>query len=666
MRMQRLTARLDRAVLPMFGVRQSPRQGRQKRLRWLGLAISLTALSSHAETPFVDLASLTLEELANIQITSVSKKAERLADAAASVFVITQDDIRHSGATSLPEVLRLAPNLQVAQVSANGYTVSARGFNNSSANKLLVLIDGRSVYSPLFSGVFWDVQDLMLEDVDRIEVISGPGGTLWGTNAVNGVINVITRSAHDTQGGVAVAGAGQRESNVAARYGGSFGTAGSYRVYAKHTERAHTETANGTVADDASHMTQAGLRMDWRRASDQLSVQANVYSGEQGQPAPGAIVTGKKFALGAISLSGTNLLTHWERQTDSGSRLSLQAYYDHTERVVPPTFSDKLDIVDIQLQYTLPRAGMHELVWGAQYRYGMDHVVNSQYFAFLPADLKQKWSSLFAQDEMRLREDLRLTAGARVERNDYTGTEFLPSLRLAWQLSPHHSLWSAVSRTVRAPSRLDRDAYVPGTAPFLLIGGPAFRSEVANVLEIGYRGQISSRLSYSATAYHARYDDLHTQESAPGGRPVFFANGMEGRTSGIEMWGTFQVTQYWRLSGGYTAERERLRLKANSHDLASLGSAGKDPAYQWQLRSMLELSPVSELDLMLRRVAALSNPAVPAYTSVDVRYAWRPQQNLELSVTGQNLAGNGHGEFTGIATRSDFGRSVFFKVLSRF
>jgi len=626
------------------------------------------------------LAEFSLEELSNIEITSVSKRAERLSDAAASIFVITADDLRRSGVRSLPEALRLAPNLQVAQASASGYAISARGFNGISANKLLVLIDGRSVYTPLFSGVFWDVQDVLLEDVERIEVISGPAGTLWGVNAVNGVINVITRSAADTQGGLMAAGAGNRDNGVAVRYGGKLGTNGSYRVYAKHFDRFSTRTEDGDRKDDAWHKRQAGFRTDWRDAGDTLTVHGNAYDGAEGQPLPGSVVIGGlPLPLDTISISGANVTARWNRALEGGSNVTLQAYLDRTKRTVPPSFSETLTIVDLQFQHALRPIGMHALVWGAEYRHGWDRVRNATFltaafgppprpfFGFLPEKLEQKWWSVFAQDEMTLREDLRLTLGARVERNDYTGTEFLPSLRLAWKFAPEHLLWTAASRTVRAPSRLDRDVFVPASPPFLLAGGPDVRSEVAKVYELGYRGQPTDRISYSVTAFHAVYDHLRTQEIAPSGTFLIFANEMEGRSSGLEMWGSYQATTNWRLSGGLSTLRERLRLKAGSTDTAGLrAQEGRDPAHSWLLRSSLNLPLRTELDATVRRVAALSDPSVPAYTAVDVRLGWKPRPDVELSITGHNLFDSGHAEFGDPATRTEVRRNVFFKVVGRF
>jgi iron complex outermembrane receptor protein len=451
-----------------------------------GLVSILLCASSLAAPPVHDpLKDLSIEELSNIEVISVSKREERLSDAPTSVFVITSEDIRRSGVTNLPEALRLAPNLQVARVSANEYAISARGFNGTAANKLLVLIDGRSVYSPLFSGVFWDAQDVMLEDIERIEVISGPGGTLWGVNAVNGVINVITRSSEQTQGGLLAAGGGNREDRASLRYGGTFDGDVNYRVYATHFDDQHTETQAGDRKDDAAHETQAGFRTDWGRGNDTFMVKGDAYTGRDDQPLPGSIsISGVQLQLGQISLSGGNLIGRWERSFAGGGGLTIQAYYDRTDRTVPPTFADSEDIVDLQVQYSASRIGAHTAVWGAEYRYGMDRVTNSVYVALLPANLNQRWSSVFAQDEIALRDDLQITLGARVERNDYTGTALLPTARLAWKWAPNQLLWSAASRTDRAPSRLDHDLFVPGQPPFLLRGGSGVLAETADDYEV--------------------------------------------------------------------------------------------------------------------------------------------------------------------------------------
>jgi iron complex outermembrane recepter protein len=628
----------------------------------LGAAASVVAAAGSQQ-----LADLSLEELSSIEVTSVSKRAERLSDAPASVFVITGEDIRRSGVTSLPDALRLAPNLQVARRNGGSDAISARGFNTpGGSNKVLALIDGRAVYSPLFSGVFWDAQDLVLADIERIEVISGPGGTLWGTNAVNSVINVITRSAKDTQGGLIAAGAGNSESSTAVRYGGKIGADGHYRVYAKHFDRDHTSLASGAAVADAGDKGQVGFRADWDLAGAQLTVQTDAYEGEHDQAAPGMFSINGISRLDPISTSGVNLLTRWGRRLDGGSNMTVQAYYDRTERVAPRTFAETLDIVDLQFLHSLPPAGAHSATWGADYRQGKDRIVNDDFIAFLPANVDQAWASLFAQDEITLREDLRLTVGARLERNDYTGNEFLPSVRVAWRLAPDHLLWTAASRTVRAPSRIDRDLFYPANAPFLIRGGAQFRSETAQVYEVGYRGQPRPRLAWSATVFRTAYDHLRTLEIAPSGTFLEFANEMDGTTHGVETWVTYQVTADWRVGGGITTLNKDLKLKPGSDGLnGGVAAEGNDPDYSWHLRSAHDLSAQWELDATVRGVAALPAPAVPSYVAVDLRLAWKSRGDLELSFTGQNLFDSHHSEFGNPLYRSELGRTVFLKVMKR-
>ena len=635
-------------------------------LRMATLLPLLMALPAAAE-PGVpgDIADMSIEELANIQITSVSKQPEALAGAAASVFVITADDIRRSGYSSIAEVLRLAPNLQVALGANGAYAITARGMNgsgNSSPNKLQVLIDGRSVYAPLFSGVFWDAQDLMLEDVERIEVISGPGGTLWGANAVNGVINISTRAARDTTGSLAVLAAGQNGIDAAFRQGGAM-AGGHWRVFGKYLEQRHTELDTGAAVNDARHQAQIGMRADWERGAHQFSVNGNAYRGKAQQPEPGSLQTGAPVQLGDIPTSGVNLSGRWTYAPGGGGSLSVQGYLDHTERSVPPMFSESLNIADLQFQHALAARGAHSVVWGANYRSTWDKVANSEYIAFLPADTRQAWASVFAQDQVALSDRLRLVAGARIERNPYTGNEFLPTLRLAWTPAPAHTLWASASRTVRAPSRLDADAFIPGHPPYLLRGGPAIRSEVARVVELGYRGQPSARLSYSITAFHNWYDDLRTQEVDPGQTFITFANLMKGTASGIEMWGNYQATPAWRLSAGLMALHESLRLKDGSNDAGGVVSiTGKSPSHTAQLRSTYNLADDKDIDVSLRKVGALPEPYVRGYTALDARFGWRLRKGLELSVIGQNLNGS-HAEYGPLATRTEVGRALGLKLV---
>jgi iron complex outermembrane recepter protein len=622
--------------------------------RLAAVSLALVLSHAHAAQPAAgDLADLSLEQLANIEVTSVSRRAERLSDAAASIYVITSEDIRRSGVTSLPEALRLAPNLQVARTSASGYAISARGFNNTIGNKLLVLIDGRTVYTPLFSGVFWDAQDVMLEDIDRIEVISGPGGTLWGANAVNGVINVITRRARDTQGGLIAGGVGNLESGGGVRYGGKFGADGHYRVYGRYFDRDNTKRADGTAVADAWDKGQVGFRADWSSgASRGFTVQGDFYDGKEEQ-AP----------TGNATISGANLITRWNERLAGGSDLRVQFYYDRTKRD-QATFGETLDILDLEMQHALPAAGAHRILWGGGYRFAKDSVRNSAGFAFLPADKDLAWANVFVQDEIRLREGLELTIGIKLESNDYTGWENLPSVRLAWKPAPNQLIWGALSRAVRAPARLDRELFAPAAPPFLLAGGPNFESEIANVAEIGIRGQVSSTLSYSATVFYHDFDDLRSIEPLPGGGFVI-ANGVEGTTKGIEAWGNWQAAKSWRLSAGGMYLDKDLKSKPGSLDPTGPSAQGNDPEYQWQVRSSLNLTARHEFDVIVRNVGSLPNPVVPAYVAVDAWLGWRVSRGVELSLTLQNLFDSTHAEFGDPATRSVFERGAFLKLVWR-
>ncbi len=581
-----------------------------------------------------DLADLSIEELSNVQVTSVSKHAERLADAPASIFVITGEDIRRSGATRLAEALRLAPNLEVARASANSYAISARGFNNTT------------VYTPLFSGVFWDAQDVMLEDVERIEVISGPGAALWGANAVNGVINVITRRSSDTLGAVAYGRAGNLERGYGARYGGTLGEGGSYRVYGKSFDIFNTSNAGGVSASDGWSKGQVGFRTDWGTAANGFTVQGDAYRGSLSQ-----------LMGDDSSISGNNLLGRWNRDLAEWGQLQVQSYFEHTERDIPGTFADSLNIFDVEFQHGLRAIGGHRLTWGGGYRYGDDHVTNSAALAFLPADRRLRWANVFAQDEIALQDNLRLTLGAKFENNYYTGTEPLPSARLAWKPDAQRLVWGAASRAVRAPSRIDRDLFFPAIG---LAGGPDFVSEVVKVFEVGYRAQPAPQATYSISVFHNIYDRLRSVEPAPGGG-VVLGNKMEGTGDGLEAWGSYQAARIWRLSAGAFFLRQRLRLKPDSGD-TNVSAAGNDPAHQWLLRSSLDLTNRTELDIAVRRVGALPNPSVPAYTAADFRYAWRVLRELELALVGQNLFASSHAESGNAATRSELARGAYVKL----
>lgn len=617
--------------------------GRSCGVATLALALISPAIAQESATG--DLADLSLEELSNIEITSVSKHGQRLSDAPASIYVITAEDIRRSGATSLPEALRLAPNLEVARVNSSSYAISSRGFNNSIGNKLQVLLDGRILYTPLFSGVFWDVPDVMLEDVERIEVISGPGATLWGANAVNGVINIITRRSSETQGGLASVSAGNLERNYALRFGSS-GANASYRVYGKFFERDPTSRVDGTSKDDGWNRREIGFRADWGTPADGFTLQGAVYRGELDTARSEDLLT-----------FGAHLFGRWTHQLASGNSVQLQTYFDRTDRDIPGSIRERLKIYDVEFQHDVAGIEGHALTWGISHRGAIDQVTNAPAIAFLPAERNLYWTSAFAQDEIALRGDkLKLVGGIRIERNSYTGTEVMPTLRLAWKPNASRLVWAALTRAVRTPSRLDRELFSPEQPPFLIAGGPGFRSEVANVFAVGYRSQPSPKVSYSITAFHHDYDYLRTFEQRPAGDFVI-GNKMEGNSSGVEAWVVVQATKNWRLSAGATLLNLNLRLKPGSKDPTGIRGAGNDAEQQWTLRSSLDLPRQMELDASIRHVGALPDPKVPAYTAVDVRLGWRPNDRLELALTGQNIFDSGHIEFGDELTASEIGRA---------
>jgi len=631
-----------------------------------GMGLILLALTGmgDAQARAADLADLSLEELANLEVTSVSRRAERLADAPASIYVISAEDIRRSGVTSLAEALRLAPNLNVARVDASQYAVSARGFNNAIGNKLLVLVDGRTIYTPLFSGVFWDQQDVMLEDVERIEVISGPGATLWGANAVNGVINVITRSAQDTQGGLLSVAAGNLEGNAAYRYGGKLGDEGHYRIYAKGSQLQNTKTASGAAVADGRDWGQGGFRADWKAGRDGFTLQGDAYNGraEDRGPSPFAVFGG--VPQGRIETSGANLLGRWTRQLEA-SELRVQAYYDHSERDDINLFRPVADIFDIEAQHGF-RLGEGRLLWGGGYRYARDQVAPGMAFGlipagFIPSSRTLEWWNVFVQGEFPLTSTVELTVGVKAEHNDYTGAEYLPSLRLAWKPSPSFLLWSALSRAVRAPSRIDRDLFLPTTPPFAIAGGPNFESEVAEVLELGVRGQASRTLSYSLTAFWHEWDRLRSGSATV---PARVENKVQGPAYGFEGWGTWQAASMLRLSAGFSTLRKHLEAEPGAVSATSVDdpALSNDPEFQWMLRASLNPAPRHEFDATVRRVGRLPHPEVPEYTALDLRYGWRARRDLELSLTVQNAADPSHPEFNAAPARSEIARGFLLAM----
>lgn len=598
-----------------------------------------------------DLSRLSLEELGQIEVTSVSRRPEAVAVAPASVYVITNDDIHRSGALSLPEALRLAPNLNVNRVDSLDYSISARGFaSQEAAQKLLVMIDGRSIYSTLLSGVFWDQNHVLLDDVDRIEVVSGPGGALWGANAVNGVVSITSRSAFDTLGLLASAAAGTLDNDLRLRYGAKLGANGAFRAYATGVLRGDLKRADGSGADNGWRSGQVGFRFDWRAAADTVTVQGDIYDGSIDESA----------SVPAGYIRGANMLGRWTHQFGSAGRLEIQAYYDRVRREAS-LLNNAVDTYDLQAQHTFSVGSRHQIVWGGGYRMTDDAfqpVIGPQ--PLDPAARRVSIFNGFAQDQIALSNDVSLTLGIKAEDNSYTELELMPNARLAWRATENQLLWAAVSRAIRNPSRVERDFFIPG----IVVPG-MFGSEKLIAYEAGYRAQASDKLSVSVTGFWDDYDDLRTNDlTPPGVLPIFVGNSMRGRVLGVELWGSYDVKPWWRLSGGLTALSKRFEKKPGSLDVAEFEAAGLDPNYWAKLSSEMRLSRDVDLDVRLRYYddvpssMATGYLGAKAYVEADARIAWRVRPNLELALSGNNLIQAQHAEASE-DRRSEIPRSAY-------
>lgn len=564
-----------------------------------GLACLITLLTS-AAIPLNgiaavndDLTSLSLEELMNIEVTSVSKKSQKLSEAAAAIYVINQEDIRRSSADSIPELLRMVPGLHVAQIDANKWAISSRGFNDRFSNKLLVLLDGRTLYTPLFSGVYWNAQDTMLADIERIEVIRGPGGTLWGANAVNGVINIISKHASDTHGGLVSVDAGSQGEGISARYGEQLNDKSHFRVYAKGFNRDDFKTSDDQDAHDRWRKQQVGFRFDLAPSTqDSVTVQGDAYSGNAsetiGQTSLNPLAN--STLDDHIKLAGSNILLRWNRQRDNGSEWTLQSYIDHTSRD-ETTLDFDIDIFDIDFQYRFSATANHDITWGAGYRRVEDDLRNSFTVTFTPDNRSTDLFNAFIQDEISINDDLILTVGTKFENNDYSGDEWQPSARLLWQLDEKHSLWTAVSRAIRAPSRSYSDlrlnvVAIPGFPPTFtpslvsIQGNPDFEAENLLAFELGYRGRPSESLSLDISAFYNQYDDLITLQANPfsieaSPPPAHFLissiyeNDLSADSYGFEIASTWQAMPDWRLHAGYSWHRIDAHISSSSNDTSA-------------------------------------------------------------------------------------------------
>lgn len=657
----------------------------------------LTATTSLFLAPFAafaadpktdDLLNMSLAELSNIEVTSVSKKAEKETEAAAAIYVITQDDIRRSGAKEIPEVLRMVPGITVSRAGSHDWTVTARGFNNQFANKLLVLMDGRTIYSPLFSGVVWDIQDTVLEDIDRIEVIRGPGATLWGANAVNGVINIITKNAKDTQGGLAVASVGNQSASGVARYGAKTGDDSYMRVYAKQRNYAEEKNVTPGDAGDDWHASQAGFRSDSKLSdSSRLNVQGDFYMNDENAPYNVADLNSPTYAMNVdgIKAHGGNLLSRLEYQASKDSQFSLQTYFDNAY-YKNSFFNDEENTFDLDFQHVWTGWERQEIVWGLGYRYikGENDPATQQY-ALIPSEREDNLFSAFLQDKFTLvPNSVFLTLGSKFEHNAYTGVELQPSARISWLPTENQTVWASVSRAVHTPSRFTDDGQLvygiipPGFVPTVVSssGNHNLSSEQLIAYEAGYRIQPTKNSSIDVAGFYNDYSNLFRDNLIdpvfpvfPGPyaiQPVMTFNDNEARSVGGELSVKYNPTAEWQLAGGYSYID--LVFKNKNGGLSS-SFQGKQPKHQFNARSTYMFPHNVEMTNILYYVQDLPGLGIDGYYRFDTRLAYEIAQGIEVAIVGQNLFDPSHQEFSPFLARSaasEIGRSVYGSISFKF
>jgi iron complex outermembrane receptor protein len=657
----------------------------------------------YAALPPVDLTDLSLEELMNLRVTSTARRPQTVAESAAAIFVITQDDIRRSGVTSIPEALRMVPGVEVARIDGNKWAISVRGFNGRFANKLLVMMDGRSVYTPLFSGVLWDAQDTVLQDIDRIEVVRGPGASLWGANAVNGVINIVTKRARDTQGSLLVAGGGTEEQGFTTlRYGGKVDDNTFYRAYAKYFNRDSQEFIGGGDAADDWQVGRSGFRVDWEpEGPDGLTVQGDFYKGVVG-------TTGRSFSLTLPfnqtvntddDIFGGNLLGRWTHRFDDGSDMQLQVYYD---LVAGDELGISLDehTFDVDFQHHFQAGDRNDIVWGMAYRLNAAQFDGNFTVSFADEHRTDHLASAFVQDDITLVDDqLRLTLGSKFEYNTYTGFEIQPTARLLWTPDQQQSIWLAASRATRTPSQAEDsiilNSVVPPPLPpplpplpiplqLSVLGNTDQRSEDVLAFEVGYRVRPDDNFSADIAAFYNIYDHLATVEPQPGvslipcPAPPFFVCALgtsrfddrgSAQTYGIELATDIRPAPWWQLHGAYTFLMMDLDSDAGSNDPLIGVTDGRNPTQQVSVRSSFDLTDDWDFDIWARYVSDLPERGVNSYFTFDARLGWRPTDGVELSIVGQNLLAGHHLEFTPElvdTTPTEVQRSVYGMITVNF
>ncbi len=642
----------------------------------LAVLACLGTTAGQAETAAPDLTQFSIEDLMQVKVVSAAKMEQALLDTAAAVFVITADDIRRSGVTNVMEALRLAPGVEVARIDSSRWAISIRGINGRFANKLLVLIDGRSIYTSQFSGVYWEVQDLFLPDIERIEVIRGPGGSLWGANAVNGVINIITKNSKDTQGGLVTLTAGNEERTIAGvRYGGKLGDNAQYRIYGQFTERDGLVTPDGRDAGDDWQIGRGGFRLDWiPSAQDTIAVQGDHYKGNFDQNLTTPSFTQQSYIeqqLSPANDSGGSFQARWEHQYSATSRTGLQVYYQYADREDPLYISDS-ETFDLDFQHNFAWSDRQEIVWGLGYRRNQDHFTDTEFSSINPSKQTTELFSAFVQDQADLiPEQLRLTAGIKVEHNDFTGWEWQPSIRMIWTPHPDHRLWAAVSRAVRTPSRGEEDAQVnlyvlppsplTGNLPalFSIFSGGQLDSETLIAYEIGYRARLAERFSVDATVFYNDYDQLiGTVPGAPFPVtrvvppylmvPLQLQNPASGYNTGFELAADWRPTQDWRLQLAYSYLYTDIKTYGDE-PIFNSGNLNQVSLFSsWNLENNLNLDIWGRYVARNGEIHTLSpsgDVEIDPYFDLTLRLGWRPRKDLELSLVGANLLDDRHVEF---------------------
>jgi iron complex outermembrane recepter protein len=641
-----------------------------------------------------DLTSLSLEDLMNTKVSSVSKTEKKISRTAAAIFVITAADVARSGATNIPDLLRMVPGVDVAQINANTWAISARGLNGRFSNELLVMVDGRNVYTPTFGGVLWDTLDLPLEDIERIEVIRGPGGTVWGANAVNGVVNIITKKAAQTKGGMLVAGAGNLDQGFGtAQYGGGLGKNTEYRVFTKYLNQYRLPAAGGVVGFDGWHLLRGGFRMDSQLSGkDDLTVEGDLYTGQENSPAtflPSVTSPGLQNANVQVPLSGGFLSSTWDHAVSARSDTRLQISFDRYKRV--DILTEARNTVAVEFQHHFIWGDRQDIVWGGGYRHTASDTLGNLTASFIPPDFDMQMFSAFFQDEVALVPDrLYVTLGTKLEHNLYTGFNLLPSARVSWTPSTQQMFWAAISRAERTPAESDTAVRAnvggfpgPGGTPVLLafVGNPNFEDEGATAYEAGSRTAIGRDLSIDVAAFYTTYDHQQTTEPAAAFfeslpapahtvLPFTFLNLMHGEAHGFEISANWKATDRWTLSPGYAFETIHLHLDAPSQDTSGVfDDEGTSPVHSAQLRSHINLRHGVSWDVSAYFVDRLKSGGAPAYTRLDTGLTWRWTEALSMTMVGQNLWKDRHLEFvddSGGVRSTLMKRSIYGKLTWQF